>query len=127
MDISKFRFPTLDGPSWGLWLNHIQSTTRILNIWDVMRGDIIAMNLPTIPPMRDLLQKPSPVGRQATVAKIAAYTTAKAIRSKKNAQGLGLIQATVSNVIWQKHQSLGTMTEVLDAGEPQGAPSSKNR
>ena len=48
-----------------------------------------------------------------TAAKVAAYTTIKAVWSK-NAQGLGLIQATVSNVIWQKHQSLGTAKEVLD-------------
>ena len=74
-------------------------------------------NPPTVPPMHDLLQKPSPIGTQATTAKIAAYTTAKAVWSKKNAQGLGLIQATVSNMIWQKHQSLGTAKEVLDALE----------
>ena len=36
---------------------------------------------------------------------------------KKNAQGLGLIQATVSHVIWQKHQTLSTAKEVLDALE----------
>ena len=64
-----------------------------------------------------LLQKPSPVGLQATVADIAPYTTAKAVWSKKNTQGLGLIQATVSKVIWQKHQSLSTTKEVLDALE----------
>ena len=117
MDISKFRIPTLNGPNWGLWLDHIQLTTRILDIWDVMRGDIIAANPPMVPPTQDLLQKPSPVGLQATAAEITGYTTAKAVWSKKNAQGLGLIQATVSNVIWQKHQSLGTTKEVLDTLE----------
>ena len=64
-----------------------------------------------------MLTKLSPLGQQATAAKIAAYTTAKAIWSKKNTQGLGLIQTTVSNVIWQKYQSLGTAKEVLDALE----------
>ena len=117
MDISKFRIPTLNGLNWGLWLDHIQLTTRILDIWDMMRGGIIATNLPTIPPMWDLLKKPTPVGMQATTTEITAYTAAKAIWSKKNAQGLGLIQATVSNMIWQKHQSLGTTKEVLDALE----------
>ena len=117
MDISKFRIPTLDGPNWGLWLDHIQSNMRILDIWDVMRGDIIVTNPPMVPPMRDLLQKPSPVGPQVTAAEITPYTTTKAIWSKKNTQELGLIQATVSNVIWQKHQSLGTTKEVLDALE----------
>ena len=101
MDISKFRIPTLDGLNFGLWLNHIQSTTWILDIWDAIRGDIIAGSNP---PTRDLLTKPSPPGTNATVADQAAYITGKTTWSKKNAQGLGLIQATVSNVIWQKHQ-----------------------
>ena len=113
MDISKFRIPTLNGPNFGQWLDHIQSTTRILDIWDAMSGDIVTTN----PITRDLLQKPSALGQQATAAEIAAYITAKAIWSKKNTQGLGLIQATVSNVIWQKHKSLGTAKEVLDALE----------
>ena len=98
MDISKFQIPTLDGPNFGLWLDHIQSTTRILDIWDVMRGDIIAGSTPLT---RDLLTKPSPPAANATQDVLNAYVTSKATWSKKNAQGLGLIQATVSNVIWQ--------------------------
>ena len=113
MDISKFRIPTLDGPNFGLWLDHIQSTTQILDIWDVMRGDL----LPTTPPTRDLLQKPLPPPATVNAADVAAYVTAKATWNKKNAQGLGLIQATISNMIWQKHQHLPTSKEVLDALE----------
>ena len=41
----------------------------------------------------------------------------KAVWSKKNAQGLGLIQVMVSNVIWKNHQSLGTTKDILDALE----------
>ena len=88
MDISKFPIPTLNGPNFGIWLDHIQSTTRILDVWDVMRGDL----LPTTPPMRDLLQKPLPPAAQASATDLVAYVTAKATWSKKNAQGLGLIQ-----------------------------------
>ena len=113
MDISKFRIPTLDGPNFRLWLDHIQSTTKILDIWDVMRGDL----LPTTPPMRDLLLKLSPPAANMNATDVAAYVTVKATWSKKNTQGLGLIQATVSNVIWQKHQHLPTSKEVLDALE----------
>ena len=113
MDISKFKILTLDGPNWGLWFNHIQSTMRILNIWDAMRGEV----LNTMPPTRDLLAKPSPPAANAAATEITAYTAAKAIWSKKNAQGLGLIQATISNILWQKNQSLGTAKEVLDALE----------
>ena len=114
MDISKFRIPTLNGPNFGLWLDHIQSTTRILDIWDGMRGDIIAGSNP---PARDLLTKPSPPAQNAAADVVATYTSNKATWSKKSAQGLGIIQATVSNVIWQKHQSLPTSKEVLDALE----------
>ena len=113
MDISKFKIPTLDGPNWGLWFTHIQSTTRILNIWDAMRGDV----LNTTPPTCDLLANLSLPGATTSAAEIAAYTAAKAIWSKKDMQGLGLIHATISNVIWQKHQSLGTAKDVLDALE----------
>ena len=114
MDISKFRIPTLNGPNFRLWLNHIQSTTRILDIWDAMRGDMISSSNP---PTRDLLTKLSPPTANTNAMDVAAYVTVKATWSKKNAQGLGLIQATVSNMIWQKHQSLPTSKEVLDAIE----------
>ena len=53
------------------------------------------------------MEKHTPVAANATATKIAAYTAAKAVWSKKNAQGLGLIQATVSNIIWQKHHCRG--------------------
>ena len=53
----------------------------------------------------------------ATVAEIAAYQAAKTVWRKKNAQGLGLIQGSMSPVIWQDHNTLGTMKEVLDALE----------
>ena len=78
MDISKFRIPTLNGPNFGLWLNHIQSTTQILDIWDAMRGDIISTN----PIVRDLLSKPSPIAANASAAEQTAYITTKAVWSK---------------------------------------------
>ena len=113
MDISKFKIPTLNGLNWGLWFIHLQSSSRILDIWDVMQREV----LNTTPPTRDLLAKPTPVAANATATEVAAYNTAKAIWSKKNAQGLGLIQATVSPVIWQNYQTLGTAKEVLDTLE----------
>ena len=41
----------------------------------------------------------------------------KGIKEGPNRNSLSIIQATVSNVIWQKHQSLPTSKEVLDALE----------
>ena len=84
MDISKFQIPTLDRPNFGLWLDHIQSTTQILDIWDVMRGDLIPG---TTPPTRDLLTKPLPPAANATQAVIDAYAASKATWSKKNEIG----------------------------------------
>ena len=76
MDISKFHIPTLDGPNGGQWYDCIQSTARIIDIWDAMRGDVLtpAPNL-----TRDLLVKPSPPAGMPTAAKLANYTTAKAM------------------------------------------------
>ena len=80
-----------------------------------MRGNLI---MTTTPHTRDLLTKPSPPpAATATAAQQSAYKAAKDVWEKKYAQGLGLIQATVSHVIWQKHQTLSTAKEVLDALE----------
>ena len=113
MDISKFKIPTLDGPNLGLWFIHIQLSSRILDIWDAMWGEV----LNTTPQTYDLLAKPTPVAANASATKIAAYTTAKAIWSKKNVQGLGLIQAPMLGVVWQDYQTLSTTKEVLDTLE----------
>ena len=96
MDISKFHIPTLIGPNWRSWYERIQLTTRIINIWDAMRGNIL-----TTTPMTtwDLLPKPTPLTSTPTAAELAAYNTAKTLWNQKNSQGLGLIQATITNVI----------------------------
>ena len=114
MDISKFKIPTLDSPNWGQWYEHFQSSARIIIIWEVIWGDMLtpAPNL-----TQDLLVKPSPLTGTPTAAKLATYNTAKSHWSQKNSQGLGLLQATILNVIWQKYESLSTTKEVLDALE----------
>ena len=76
MDISKFKIPTLDGPNWGLGFIHIQSTSRILDIWDAMWVEVITAIGKTPQPF-DLLAKPPPVAANATAAEVAAYTSAK--------------------------------------------------
>ena len=113
MDVSKLNIPTLDGPNWGLYYIALQVAGRILDIWDTMRWE----TLQTTPPTFDLLVKPILVAANATTAEITAYTAAKSVWSKENAQGLGLIQVMVSPVIWQDYNTLGTAKEVLDALE----------
>ena len=106
MDISKFRIPTLIGPNWGQWYDAMQSSMRILHIWDAMRGNLI---MTTTPHTRDLLVKLSPPpAATATAAQQTAYEAAKDLWEKKDPQGLGLIQATVTHVIWIKYQTLST-------------------
>ena len=114
MDISKYHIPTLIGPNWGPWYEQIQLTARIINIWDAMRGNILtpAPNL-----TQDLLAKPTPPAATATAAEVTVYNTTKILWDQKNSQGLGLIQATIMNVIWQWYETLPTAKEILDGLE----------
>ena len=79
-----------------------------------MRGNILtpAPNL-----TRDLLAKPTPPATTATTAKLATYTAAKTLWDQKNSQGLGLTQATITNVIWQRYETLPTAKQILDSLE----------
>ena len=76
-----------------------------------MRGNIL-MPAPAL--TRDLLAKPTPPTGTPTVAELATYNAAKTLWDQKNSQGLGLIQATITNVIWQKYENLPTAKEILD-------------
>ena len=76
MDISKFHIPTLIGPNWGSWYERIQSTARITNVWDAMRGNILTTTPTTT---RDLLPKPTPLTGTPTAAELATYNTAKTL------------------------------------------------
>ena len=80
-----------------------------------MRGNIMSTMMS--PPTRDLLQKPQPLPATVTAAEVAVYTAAKTIWDQKNSQGLGLIQATISNVIWQQYETLPTAKQILDGLE----------
>ena len=111
MDISKFHIPTLIGPNWGPWYERIQSTARIINIWDAMWGNILTTSPTTT---WDLLPKPTPLTGTPTAAELAAYNTAKTLWDQKNSQGLGLIQATITNVIWQQYENLPMAKQILD-------------
>ena len=50
-------------------------------------------------------------------AELATYNTAKSHWSQKNSQGLGLIQATISNMIWQRYETLPSAKQILDGLE----------
>ena len=76
-----------------------------------MRVNVISTN----PTVRDLLTKPTPLTGTYTATELATYNTAKILWDQKNSQGLGLIQATIMNVIWQWYENLPSAKEILDA------------
>ena len=44
MDLKKvtLNVPTLDGPNWGIYATHLQAAARILDCWDVIKGEILS-------------------------------------------------------------------------------------
>ena len=113
MDISKYHIPQLIGPNWGPWYERIQSTARIINIWDAMRGNVISTN----PTVWDLLTKPTPLTGTYMATELATYNATKILWDQKNSQGLGLIQDTITNVIWQGYENLPSAEEILEGLE----------
>ena len=91
--------PTLDGPSWGQFSINLQAAACILDYWDVIKGKALG----TTPQTYNILVKPTYLGPQASQADLAVYITSKTVCMKKNAQALGLIQATILPVIWQNY------------------------
>ena len=100
MDIKKLNIPKLDGPNWGQFVIHLQAAARILDCYNVLRGEILT---PPPNPTYDLLAKPTHPGVQASTTDLMTYNAVKAVWNKKNAQALSLMQATVLPVIWQNY------------------------
>ena len=86
----------------------------IFDCYDVVKGEILT---PTPNLTFDLLVKPVVPPAQASATNLAIYNTAKAVWNKKNAQALGLMQATVSPVIWQSYNHYGVAKDLFDALE----------
>ena len=53
MDLSKLNIDILNGSNWGTWSAQVQSAARILNCWDVIKGEVVVPV--TTPPMYQLL------------------------------------------------------------------------
>ena len=115
MHIKKMNIPTLDGPNLGQFSIHLQAAAHILDCWDVIRGEVLCMVSQTY----NLLVKPTYLGAQASAVDLATYNAAKTIWNKKNAQALGLMQATVSPVIWQDYAHYGIAKDLWDTLETQ--------
>ena len=61
--------------------------------------------------------KPAVPPVQVSAADLATYNAAKAVWTKKNGQALGLMQATVSPVVWQDYNHYGVAKDLFDALE----------
>ena len=79
-----------------------------------MKGEILT---PTPNLTYDLLVKPAVPPTQASAADLATYNATKAVWNKKNGQALGLMQATVSPVIWQNYNHYGVAKDLFDTLE----------
>ena len=103
MDLSKLNIDTLNGSNWGTWAAQVQSAARILNCWDVIKGEVVV--LLTTPPTYQLLTQPTAATQpDATLlaAELAAWT-------KKNSTALGVLQGKMSSAIWPE---FGEATEM---------------
>ena len=100
MDLSKLNIDTLDGSNWGMWSAQVQSAARILNCWDVIKGEIVVpiTSLPTY----NLLTQPT----ASTQPDAALLATELATWTKKNSTALGLIQGKTSSAIWPEFINL---------------------
>ena len=94
MDLSKLNIDTLNSSNWGTWAAQVQSAARILNCWDVIKGEIVVplTSLPTY----SLLTRPM----AATQPDTALLATELAAWTKKNSTALGVIQGKTSSAIW---------------------------
>ena len=95
-------------------LPSFQAAARIIDCYDVIQGEILtpAPNL-----TYDLITKPMVSPEQASAADLATYHAAKAVWNKKNGQALGLLQSTVSSVIWQDYSHFGVAKDLFNALE----------
>ena len=81
MDLKKatLNVPTLDGPNWGIYATHLQGAARILDCWDVTKGEVSSQ--PGQPLTFDRLLPPT----SAIFADAKDLAVAKAAWNKKNA------------------------------------------
>ena len=111
MDLFKLNIDTLDGSNWGTWSAQVQSATRILNCWDVIKGEVVVPV--TTPPTYSLLTRPT--GQTQTNAALLAEELAS--WNKKNSTALGVIQGKTSSAIWPEfinHADVATLWTALE-------------
>ena len=112
--MKKLNVPTLEGPNWGEYAPKLQAAFRIFDCWDVVKGEILT---PAPNPTYNLLAKPSMPPANMSAADHTTFQAVKAVWNKKNRQALGLMQTTVSAVVWQDYNQHGVAKDLYDALE----------
>ena len=111
MDLSKLNIDTPNGSNWGTWSAQVQSAARILNCWDVIKGEVVVPV--TTPPMYQLLTQLMAV----TQTNAALLVEELASWTKKNSTALGVIQGKTSLAIWHdftNHMEAATLWAALE-------------
>ena len=111
MDLSKLNIDTLDSSNWGTWSAQVQSAARILNCWDVIKGEVVVPV--TTPPTYSLLARPT----AQTQTNAALLAEELASWNKKNSTALGVIQGKTSSAIWPEfinHADAATLWTALE-------------
>ena len=104
MDLKKatLNIPTLDGPNWGIYATHLQATARILDCWDVIKGEISS----TVGATTITYDRPD-YPTNAIYKDTKDLAVAIAAWNKKNAQAMGLIQTTMVPALWINYTKYG--------------------
>ena len=111
MDLSKLNIDILDGSNWGTWSAQVQSAARILNCWDVIKGEVVVPI--TTPPTYQLLTRPTAATQTSAtllVEELAPWT-------KKNSTALGVIQEKQVRQFWPdfvNHTEAATLWAALE-------------
>ena len=118
--------PTLDGPNWGQFSIHLQAAACILDVWEVIQGEILT---PAPNPTYNLLTKPTHLGAQASAVDLATYMyCCKGHLEQKECTGIRShaghnITSHMARLclIWQGERIVGYLRDTFQkgGGEPQ--------
>ena len=83
--------PILNGPNWGIWFVLLQAAARIIDCWDVTKGEISSA-VGASPTTYDRLEYPT----MTVFPNTKDLAATKVAWNKKNGQALGLIQTMMA-------------------------------
>ena len=102
LDYKKIEPIVLNGPNWAVWYEKIRGAARIVNCWDVMKGENkVNANGNNIANDFDLLPMPhGTTGQPRYISDADKLREAVENWKKKNSQALSLLQLYTTSTIW---------------------------